>query len=394
VSIVAYTGLPGSGKSYSVVELQILPAMRAGRTVVTNIPLEMDAWDVLGLPGRVEYFETALIQAEPHKIQEFCRAGVIFILDECWRLWPQGMKADEIPEVYKAALAEHRHQVDSAGHATQIVLVTQDLRQIAAFARALVEETFVTTKLSAVGFSRGYRVDIYHGGRTGHNVTKNRLRFITGTYRKEIYKLYRSHTKSEAGALGGDETKMDTRANIFKRPAFIIGAVTFPFLLWGTLHIASSNFHGLAMKKGASAGDAGDSGRAQRSEHGSESPVGRFAAAPAFVSQPKLLFEVADIRHPQLSKAYLTDGDRVVVVFGLGVCRRGVARDECLYHGSYYDAYGLVEAESSAPVGSYSSAAAPPRGAGVSAAPVALVAHQVSGAERKLPLAAGLFGSR
>ena len=42
MSTLAYVGRPGSGKSYAVVENQIMPALKAGIKVVTNIPLIMD----------------------------------------------------------------------------------------------------------------------------------------------------------------------------------------------------------------------------------------------------------------------------------------------------------------------------------------------------------------
>lgn len=40
MSLNGYFGKPGSGKSYSVVEYVVLPALKKGRHVVTNIPLE------------------------------------------------------------------------------------------------------------------------------------------------------------------------------------------------------------------------------------------------------------------------------------------------------------------------------------------------------------------
>lgn len=355
MSIVAYTGLPGSGKSYSVVELQVIPALRAGRTVVTNIPLVADEIDKLGLPGRVEQFDTALIQAEPHKILEFCRAGVIFIIDEVWRLWPQGLKADEIPEVYKSVLAEHRHQVDENSFSTQIVLVTQDLGQIAMFARRLVEETFVTTKLSTVGFSRGYRVDVYHGGRTGHNVTKSRLRMITGVYRKEIYCLYKSHTKSEAAGLGANEGKMDTRANIFKRPAFIIGVAVVPALLWGALHLFNSNFHGLAMKQAVKPPERFAAPAARSGSEHSREPSPLLSAPSPGVSDVRVLFEVVDEAHPEQSRAYLATGGRVVELVGGDGCRYVSHHVQCLYRDAWYDDRGIVESAPAQPVGAYHS---------------------------------------
>ena len=38
MSIVGYSGLPGSGKSYGVVENVVIPALEAGRHIITNIP--------------------------------------------------------------------------------------------------------------------------------------------------------------------------------------------------------------------------------------------------------------------------------------------------------------------------------------------------------------------
>src|SRR5258708_5249561 len=112
MSIVAYTGLPRSGKSYSVVEHQILPALKAGRKVVTNLPLRMDAIEALNMPGEVVEFPLTTVVAEPHKILEYCTAGCIFILDEAWKIFPQGVQSNKVPDEYKALLAEHGHMVD------------------------------------------------------------------------------------------------------------------------------------------------------------------------------------------------------------------------------------------------------------------------------------------
>jgi len=38
MAIDAYTGMPGHGKSYGVVEHVIIPSLKQGRHVVTNTP--------------------------------------------------------------------------------------------------------------------------------------------------------------------------------------------------------------------------------------------------------------------------------------------------------------------------------------------------------------------
>ena len=131
----AYVGLPGSGKSYSVVENQILPALKQGRRVVTNIPLHVHK--IRALPGledaQIVEFPLDAVKAEPHRMNEFVTPGSLFVLDEAMRLWPAGEKVNKVPDEFKFLLSEHRHQVDAKGNATQIVIVIQDLGNLGAW---------------------------------------------------------------------------------------------------------------------------------------------------------------------------------------------------------------------------------------------------------------------
>ena len=219
--ISAYVGLPGSGKSYGVWEYVISPALRTGREVWTNIPFdESICMAEFGLTPTLFDFEQ--INERETFFQTEVPKGVLFVIDECWRLWPSGLKATNAISGHKSFLAEHRHMVGENGKSTEIVLITQDLSQIANFARTLVEYTYRTSKLNAVGQSNRFRVDVYSGAVTGHSPPKARkLREMYGTYREEIYKLYSSHTMSETGAAG-DETTVDERFNILKGSRFKI----------------------------------------------------------------------------------------------------------------------------------------------------------------------------
>lgn len=229
MSIYAYVGMPGSGKSYDVVANQILPALKSGRTVVTNVPLRLDAVRAVVPDPDVREFPTEQIQASPELIDQYAIPGCVLVLDEVWRLWPAGQKAHQVPEPFRKLLAEHRHMVDANENSTQIVLVTQDLAQIGAFARQLVEQTFYHTKLTHVGASGSYRVDIYQGPQTGPNPPKQaRLREIFGRYSKDVFALYESHTQRTNkldGTGGANEKSADRRGVIWKRPGFILGGV-------------------------------------------------------------------------------------------------------------------------------------------------------------------------
>lgn len=224
MSVDAYVGLPGSGKTYSVVAQQVLPALRANRHVVTNLPLKLDLIDAeIKHKGVCDLVDLQEIEAAPERLLEICTPGSVVILDEIWRLFPAGRKVDKIPEAYKSFFAEHRHRVDAAGNSTQIVIVTQDLAQISAFARQLIETTYRTTKLTTLGLSKRFRVDVYHGPVSGPNPPVNQaLRQIFGKYEPKIYRYYNSHTQSESPTEGANEASVDARANILKRPLMLL----------------------------------------------------------------------------------------------------------------------------------------------------------------------------
>lgn len=214
MSISAYTGLPGSGKSYEVVNGPILAAIK--RTCPQGYPLPRKVWTNIpvNIPG------VHVVQGEDANGHWYLDAppGALVVIDECWRYWPAGMKADSIPEEQKSWFAEHRHRT-ADGIETDICLVTQDLAQVAAFVRQLVDQTFRMRKLKAVGWTNGYRVDVYDGAVTGQRPPEGR--FITGQirrYKKEGFARYKSHTK-------GNEAKgitVDNRGAIWKRPSVAI----------------------------------------------------------------------------------------------------------------------------------------------------------------------------
>jgi zona occludens toxin len=279
MSIIAYVGLPGSGKSFDVVKSQILPGLAEGRRIVTNIPLNKDKVREKYPKGEIVDLPLDVIAQQPERLDDYATPGSVVVIDEVWRLWPMGLKADKIPQVFKSFLAEHRHKVDSQNRSMQIVLVTQDLSQIAAFARQLVEQTFHHTKLSHLGARGTYRIDIFHGAVTGAvPPVSNRLRELFGKYSPEVWKMYKSHTMSESKKSGADEVSMDTRGNIFKRPIIAFGAA-FVVLggAWGvyTLSGIVSGESGLGARHApepASPGTSRQTASLSPSSHGTPQP--------------------------------------------------------------------------------------------------------------------------
>lgn len=328
MSIYAYVGLPGSGKSYGVVANQILPALKDGRQVVTNLPLKVELLREF-IPGcDVRTFNVDEIAQDPERCDDLFPPGAVVVIDEVWRLWPAGQKVDKIPEAYKSLLAEHRHRVDRKGRSMQIVLVCQDLAQIAAFARQLVEQTFVHRKLGALGMRGRYTVGIYEGNVTGLTPPESkRINSSIGKYAANVWRFYQSHTMSESATEGADETAVDERGTVWKRPILWLGLVAaLVGFGWGGTWV-----YGAVKGPGSAVG--GDAVGARATADGSPSTAparsGGAVAVPAVWRVSAYLKVDAG-----QSRALVTNGRESHWVIADSVCRiNRVGELTCRYEG-------------------------------------------------------------
>lgn len=295
MAITAYVGLPGHGKSYGVVANVIIPALRQKRLVYTNIPMHDEhCMNELGM-APVPFSIDDLLK-NPNWFTTVFSAGAVLVLDECWRLWPSGVKASNVRDGDKAFLAEHRHTVGENGFSTEIYLVTQDLSQLAMFVRALIESTIRMVKLTNLGLDKRFRVDMYSGAVTGSKppVSKREREIHGGKFKKEIYDFYKSHTKSETG-FAGDETKTDKRFNILKGLSIKIGLIFVVsicvFIYFGMKDVKKGFGQDDSINSGLSSGSG--SGRAIESSSGKKvqthnngdnnaKPVNRSTLVPVF----------------------------------------------------------------------------------------------------------------
>lgn len=227
MAIFAYTGLMGHGKSYGVVENVVLPAIQTGRHVYTNIALNMNSilkrWPL----AKVTFFESD--QILERAFIESIPGGAVIVADEAGVIWPTGTRWVNMSDAQRSFFTEHRHRVGADGFSQEICLLVQDLSLIAKPVRDLVETTYICRKLSKLGLTKRYRVDVFDGSQTGQNPPASKMvAQFYGTYKKEVFQYYHSHTKKDDGAnLGtaGLEKAPDTRGNVFKSPMFIGGAI-------------------------------------------------------------------------------------------------------------------------------------------------------------------------
>lgn len=244
MAINAYTGLMGSGKSYEVVSSVIIPAVLAGRRVITNIDginpqailqycIERRKADaaVLGQVVRVSNQDVMRDGFFPDEdrpeVSSMVQPGDMVAIDEAWEFWSTG---NRIKPEHQRFFRMHRHFVHPlTGVACDVVLMIQSISDLHRQLRAVVELTFRTKKLKELGATRCYRVEMYETNKLTKALL---LDTFNKTYDKEIFPLYRSYSGD-----GGKEASIDKRQNILanRRIWFVCGIVTFVWIVCARL---------------------------------------------------------------------------------------------------------------------------------------------------------------
>jgi zona occludens toxin len=257
MAINAYTGLMGSGKSYEVVSSVIVPAIEAGRRVVTNIDginpqaihdyiLKRSKLTADQL-GEIVTFTNEDIAAtnffpsedDPHSESNvtILKAGDLLAVDECWKFWSTDNK---ISDEHMTFFRMHRHYTHPiTGVSCDIALMIQDLGTLHRKLRAVIEMSTRTIKLKALGFAKQYRIEIYEGNKLAK---KYHLDTFNKSYKSDIFPLYKSYA-----AGSGNEKAMDKRQNILMNPRLWIGTVIALILsvviVWYAMGFFQGKYH-------------------------------------------------------------------------------------------------------------------------------------------------------
>jgi zona occludens toxin len=218
--INALTGLMGSGKSFECVVSVILPALRAGRNIVTNVAgIDNDACRAycvekfnvsmtsLGHVIHCTNEQVLLPDFLPHgtEVDTLCKAGDLVCIDEAWRFWGTDKKI--LPE-HAIFFREHRHYVNPETKVScDLVLMVQHITDLHRMLKVVVELSFKTTKLKSLGLNKTYRVEMWEGYK---QTLKSRISCETKNYDKAIFPLYSSYVGGH-----GKELQVDKRQNIF-----------------------------------------------------------------------------------------------------------------------------------------------------------------------------------
>lgn len=228
--IAIISGLPGSGKTLSALKRFIIPAIREGRQIYTNI----EGIDLLGLSLYTEYpYEKAqknLIAyemqtekdmernepLEPFKFstKRMCEGialNSLVVVDEAQVFWNNRDFASEENKKLLPFLQKHRH------YGIDIVFLTQNIDQLDIGIRRLAQIHYRLRRLSNSGLDKVVKVDIYPDAMGSEQFKP--MATNVWTIDRRIFKFYNSYQGNAA------EAKKPIGNVIFKNPRIIFALV-------------------------------------------------------------------------------------------------------------------------------------------------------------------------
>ncbi|WP_447602884.1 zonular occludens toxin domain-containing protein [Nitrospira sp. Nam80] len=210
--IELYEGVPGSGKSYHAVAEKFLPWVRQGRRLYIYVEgIYLDRLGLFtGIP--VQDLETQITvwkdSTEVLRAFQHVEPGSAVIIDEAQTVFRSMQKVE--PGLLRW-LETHRH------YGVDILLMSQDFRQMSQGVTRLIEATVKFRKLAFVGLSNRYQ-----GKVRGNPEDNETIRAIVGTYSPSVYAYYSSY----AAAAIREEKRSHT---VFKSARVAVGVAAGVF---------------------------------------------------------------------------------------------------------------------------------------------------------------------
>lgn len=223
-----YLGPPGVGKTLSLVRYVILPAIERGQRVVTNIPLIELAFSQrlkVSVAGLIVLVSSDEIRA-PNFL--FTAAGVgstithggdCIVIDEAHEFYGSDKKIKSDDEIFRAIRLQRKYVGGPGNWSTNLIFASQSYNDFSRQIREVCDSMYFMQKLTVIGASDSYRVDIYADARSSPTRGKP-LNQLFGTYDAEYFALYNSYSTGVGGfsaSTPGVETVTDDRLNVWNR---------------------------------------------------------------------------------------------------------------------------------------------------------------------------------
>ena len=227
-------GRPRSGKSYEAVRYHIIEAVKKGRMVVTNIPVDVErirlvygdrAADLIvivktnfGDYGSIRPFSKA-DDFTKYSWRNAEGLGPLFVIDEMHLNC--GLQADKGLLEY---LSMHGH------HGHDVICLTQSPRKLHKDLRDMIEISWRCAKKTAFGENNGYFKKTYHGVSTSN---ADSIHQEERTYDAEYFPFYKSHTLSKSSVTETVANDIKGQRNPYKKISLVmivVGALFSTFM--------------------------------------------------------------------------------------------------------------------------------------------------------------------
>lgn len=231
---VFYCGLPGAGKSHEMVRTEVVPALKAGRLIVTNLPLRLErlaevypeAWSLVRVvqrkPGGPYPFATIEDYTDhaAWRHPEHPEMGPVYIIDEAAKSLPpagSGIVAQQIKEFFK----EHRH------YGAKMVIGAQQFEDVEKSIRMLSEYVYAMKALGFLGLKSHYWRRTYFGP-VAPSKGKNPDKIERRKYEKTVFELYQSHMH------GGGVVEERREKPWFMRKRYAVILAVVAYFVWSS----------------------------------------------------------------------------------------------------------------------------------------------------------------
>lgn len=243
MAIHFHEGLPGAGKSYEACVYHILPAIKAGRQVITNI--RGVNWDKFAeLSGEpVEYVKMLLLYIEPaeqdgeaaelervkNEFADRTPDNAMIVWDEIQDYFPSGNY--KLPINQQKFWTEHRHR------GLEIVIMGQDRDDVHKIIRSRIEDIVYFLKLTAVGQPDRYKWEQLQKQAKGRFV---KIGSGVRSYEKKYFGLYmsvrREGVKTNVYQTGRTNVLANSKALVWGVPFAFVAAIYGGFHVYGFFH--------------------------------------------------------------------------------------------------------------------------------------------------------------
>lgn len=235
-------GPPGGGKSYESVVYHVLASIQAGRKVITNLPIFVEEF------AKIEPAARTLLELRTVSKVEGARVfsvvddyvddwrhpehnyGPLIVIDECHKPLRRVAAGEQITIGERAHIraieeyyAEHRHS------GADILLITQSYGKVNKAICDLVQVTYRVKKATMLGREERYVRKVQDGLR-GEVIST-----VERQYEPKFYKLYRSHTASQASIIEAGTLDVRPAFLKWKRAGNIVMAIGFVWLAFSGL---------------------------------------------------------------------------------------------------------------------------------------------------------------